>query len=119
MKNKLSIPLLVALFILMANAACTRKMAPQSASVADYAGIVQVDRDAHDPVYINDVHINVLRSFYKTYGEIPVTKWFRSANGFGVIFKNAGINNTIYYKLNGLVDTEILYYFEDRLSPQV
>jgi hypothetical protein len=119
MKNKLNASLLAALFAIMTSAACTRKLAVESASKTDFGGVVQANKAAGDPVYLNDIDINVLRSFYKTYGEIPGTKWFKSANGFGVTFKDNGMNKTIYYKLNGLVDTEILYYFEGQLPRQV
>ena len=119
MKNKLNAPLVAALVTIITSAGCTQKLAVESASRIDFAGVVQTNKAAGDPVYLNDINVDVLRSFYKTYGEIPGTKWFKSANGFGVTFKDNRMNKTIYYKLNGLVDTEILYYFEDQLPRQV
>jgi hypothetical protein len=117
MKNKLSAPVLTALFVaILISAACTRKMAVQSTSSAD---VWQVNKDARDPVYLNDINIKVLRSFYMTYGELPGAKWFKSANGFLVRFKHDGMDKIVYYKRSGLVDCEILYYPEDRLAQEV
>jgi hypothetical protein len=115
MKNKFSAPLLAALFVLLTSA-CTRKLAVQSAFKADLPDVVQVNNSAGKPVYPNAA---VLRSFYKAYGEITDTRWFKSATGFGVKFKYNGINKTVYYTVHGLVDTEILYYSEKELPPQI
>jgi len=116
MKNKLSAPLLAVLFALLTSAACTRKLAVQSTFNAGSPDVAQVNISDEKPVYANAA---VLRSFYKTYGEISDAKWFKSATGFGVKFKYNGINKTVYYTLHGLVDTEILYYSENGLPPQI
>jgi hypothetical protein len=116
MKNKLSAPLLATLFALLTNAACTRKLAVQSTFNAGSPDVEQVNNSAGNRVYPNAA---VLRSFYKTYGELTDTKWFKSATGFGVKFKYKGIKKTVYYTLHGLVDTEILYYSEEGLPPQI
>jgi hypothetical protein len=116
MKYKLSTPLLAALFALLTSVACTQKLALQSASKAGSPDVAQVNKSAGKRVYPNAA---VVRSFYKTYGEITDCKWFKSASGFGVKFKYNGINKTVYYKLSGLVDTEILYYTEAGLPPQI
>jgi hypothetical protein len=116
MNNKLSAPLLVALLVLLTSAACTRKLALQSTTIADSPGFVQINESAEKPVYPNAA---VIRNFYKAYGELTDAKWFKSATGFGVKFKYNGVKKTIYYTLHGLVDTEILYYSEDGLPPQI
>jgi hypothetical protein len=119
MKKKSNALLLAVLFAIMIITACTRKLVVQSAYKPDSAGIMQANNAADNPIYINNVNANVLRSFYNTYGEIHDTKWFKSDDGFGVMFKHNGMNKTTYYKLNGLVDTEIFYYSEDQLPKQV
>jgi hypothetical protein len=116
MKNKLNVPLLAALFALLTSVACTRKLSVQSAFKNDSPDFAQVNNSAGKPVYPNAA---VIRSFYKTYGELTDVKWFKSATGFGVKFKYNGIKKTVYYTLHGLVDTEILYYSEDELPPQI
>jgi hypothetical protein len=116
MKNKLSAPLLAALLALLTSAACTRNLAVQSTFKTGSPDVEQVNNSAGNRVYPNAA---VIRSFYKTYGELTDAKWFKSATGFGVKFKYNGINKTVYYTLNGLVDTEILYYSEDGLPPQM
>jgi hypothetical protein len=116
MENKLTVLLPATLLALLTVTACTRNMAVHSASKADSTNVAQINGGIGGRVNVNT---KVLRSFFKTYGEMPGTKWFKSANGFGVMFKDNGMNKTIYYKLDGLVDTEILYYSEDRLPAQV
>jgi hypothetical protein len=116
MKNKLNAPLLAALLALLTSAACTRKLAVQSTFKAGSPDVAQVNESDANPVYPNAA---VVRSFYKTYGELTDARWFRSATGFGVKFKDNGIKKTVYYKLSGLVDTEIFYYSEGGLPPQI
>jgi hypothetical protein len=115
MKKTLNLPLLVAFFAIVTFTACTRKLAVQSAPSADVAGFTQ----AANHIYTNNINARVLRSFQDSYGEVPDAKWFKADEGFGVIFKHNGINKTIYYNLNGSVNTEILYYAEDQLPKEV
>src|SRR5689334_24698368 len=114
MKKKLNAPLLVALLTIMTITACSRKLAVQSAPNADVAGFAQTN----NVIYTNNINARVLRSFHDTYGEVPDTKWLKADEGFGVIFKHGGINKTIYYNLNGSVNTEIFYYAEDQLPKE-
>jgi hypothetical protein len=68
---------------------------------------------------VNEVSMKVLQSFYRTYGDIPNVRWFKSANGFAASFKLKGISNTVYYKRGGWVDASIHYYFEEQLAAPV
>jgi hypothetical protein len=119
MKKKLNAPMLAILFAIMTITACTRKLAVQSTPNTDTAGFAQTNKAAVNPIYTNNINARVLRSFHDSYGEVPDAKWVKSDNGFAVVFKDNGMNKTIYYKLNGSVDTEIFYYTEDKLPKQV
>lgn len=115
MKKKLNTPLLAILFATIIMTACTRKMVVQSATNTDTSGFKQIS----NPDYIININAKVLRSFHESYGEVADTRWFRTVNGFGVVLKHNGMNKTIYYKRNGIVDTEIFYYTEDLLPKEV
>lgn len=119
MKNKLNAPLLAILFATIIMTACTRKMAAQSAINTDTPLFMQISNQVGSPHYISNINTKVLRSFYESYGEVPDARWFRADNGFGVVLKHNGMNKTIYYKRNGIVDAEIFYYTEDLLPKQV
>lgn len=69
--------------------------------------------------YVKEVNSKVLRSFYKTYGEIPDAKWSKTEIGFAVTFKKDGLLNNVFYKTNGAVEYKIKYYFEGQLPAEV
>jgi hypothetical protein len=115
MKNKLFFPLLAVSVILMSCTACTRSLTVQSAPT----DIAQTDKGAGDPLHINEVNAKVLRSFHDSYGELPGVNWFNAEKGFLATFKHDGIKKNIYYNLKGAVESEIFYYTEDRMSPEM
>jgi len=118
MKNKLNILLLALISAMITGAACTRKLSVQSGLIPN-SSKTGFEIKSGDSVSIRDVNKKVLRSFYDTYGEMRGTSWFRSANGFTVSFKNYGMLNTIFYKENGVVETEIHSYSADKLPQRV
>ena len=69
--------------------------------------------------YVSEVNSKVLRSFYKSYGEVKDAKWSKTDNGFAVSFKNDGLVNNVFYKKSGTVEYKIKYYFEDKLPADV
>lgn len=119
MKKKLNTPLLAVLFATIIMTACTRKITAQSVTSTDTPGFTQISNQAGSHGYIININAKVLRSFHESYGEVPDSRWFRTDNGFGVVLKHNGMNKTIYYKRNGMVDTEIFYYTEDLLPKEV
>ena len=68
---------------------------------------------------VKHVSIKVLRSFIKTYGEVPDVKWVRTSNGYVASFGSKEINTIVHYKGSGAIDSWLLYYSEDRLSPAI
>ena len=68
---------------------------------------------------INDVNSKVLRSFYKSYGEVQDANWFKTDNGFAVSFNNKGMKTNVFYRNNGTEDYKIKYYFEEQLPTDV
>ena len=118
MKSKLNIFLLALISVIITGTACSRKLSVQSGLITN-SSKTGFGIKSGDSVSIRDVNKKVLRSFYNTYGEMRGTSWFRSANGFGVNFKNYGMSNTIYYKENGVVETEIHSYSGDKLPQRV
>ena len=119
MKNKLSTPLLAALFVIITGASCSPKMTMQSDGYESSAAIPGLNQDVRYPLHTNDINAKVIRSFIRTFGEVPGAKWYRSGNNFRVTFVNNEMNHTVYYKQNGMMDAKILTYSEDRLPPQV
>jgi hypothetical protein len=69
--------------------------------------------------HINDVNSKVLKSFYRSYGEVQNAKWFKTDNGFVVSFKNNELNTNVFYKNSGTVEYTIKYYFEEKLPAEV
>ena len=68
---------------------------------------------------VSEVNAKILKNFYRSYGEKPGAKWFRTENGFVVSFKSDNIKTNVYYKNTGSVDYKINYYFEEQLPKDV
>ena len=109
MKKEVTSTLLVAIFAIVTCVACTRKLSLQSIPPDEIT----------DTVLVNDVTTKILKSFHATYGEVPTVKWSRSENGFAASFKYNGMNNIIYYRLDGSVESEIHSYFEGQLPQAI
>jgi len=118
MKVQLTNTLLAASFLMILATSCTQKMSLQSSSNIKTFEAPASPAPASS-VVTNEVEMKVLRSFYKTYGEISGVRWYKSANGFIASFKFNNIDNIVYYRANGSVDASIHYYFEKQLAAPV
>lgn len=117
MKIKLSTYITGALFLLVINTASAQKLGAGSASytVQSETG----NQASGDAVNTDMVSAKVLKSFHRVYGDLPGAKWYGSDNGFMVTFRINDMNNTVYYKTNGVLDASLHYYLADRLASSV
>ncbi|HEX7844830.1 MAG TPA: hypothetical protein VF476_03455 [Chitinophagaceae bacterium] len=100
------------LFLMLFSSACSQEIAMNGVQKN-----VSASSTEKDPVYANDINSKVLRSFYKTYGEVSAAKWFKVENGYAVSFKNNEISSTVFYRNNGTVEYKVSRYGEDRMPP--
>jgi hypothetical protein len=72
-----------------------------------------------EPVVYNEISTRVLRSFYKTYGDIEGAKWYKLEKGYAVSFKKDGMSTSIFYTRTGAFDSRVNYYTEEKLPVAV
>ena len=82
--------------------------------------ITYISPDEFSPaIPSTEIKKSVLKDFKRTYGNIQSARWFKTSNGYGVSFQQAGISTRVFYTGNGAVDARIKYYFEDGLPSHV
>jgi hypothetical protein len=99
---------------LIASAAFAQEMANNSKSRAYVS-----PAEEGQPVVYNEISTKVLRSFYKTYGDIEGAKWYKTGQGFAVSFKQNGMSTSIFYTRTGAFDSRVNYYTEEKLPAAV
>lgn len=72
-----------------------------------------------EPIVYNEINTKVLRSFYKTYGDIDGAKWYKIGQGYAVSFKKDGMSTSIFYTRTGAFDSRVNYYTEEKLPAAV
>lgn len=68
---------------------------------------------------ITEVDKRVLKAFSKANGSISNAQWYKLDKGYAVMFKGNGMRTTIYYANNGVVESRVNYYGEEKLPASV
>ena len=68
---------------------------------------------------LNERNPNAVRNFAREFGNIPDTRWIKSANGFVAYFVHDNVQNWIIYNEKGSQEFMIRDYYEEKLPRNV
>lgn len=68
---------------------------------------------------VSDVSKKVIKSFQRLFGDKPNAVWMKTKEGFVVRFKGDNRTTNAYFSINGAIDGQVDYYFEDALPKDV